>query len=166
MLDGYYYCLNCHSEITPDYNEHCCFCGSAAVAVSGDYSPEEVETAFDLLNKQQQGLVVVLPCKVGDTVYVITDCSQIIMHFDNDYETGTGAIECPFEGVCKFEECNDTNTQVLETCVSFMFCDEYDDWTFHCENINRTFYFNEIGKTVFLTRGEAEQALKEGAGNG
>jgi Zn finger protein HypA/HybF involved in hydrogenase expression len=57
MLDGYYYCLNCHSEITPDYNEHCCFCGSAAVAVSGDYSPEEVETAFDLLNKQQQGLV-------------------------------------------------------------------------------------------------------------
>jgi hypothetical protein len=56
--DGYYYCLNCHSEITPDYNEHCCFCGSAAVAVSGDYSPEEVETAFDLLNKQQQGLVV------------------------------------------------------------------------------------------------------------
>jgi len=58
MLDGYYYCLNCHSEITPDYNEHCCFCGSAAVAVSGDYSPEEVETAFDLLNKQQQGLVV------------------------------------------------------------------------------------------------------------
>lgn len=58
MLDGYYYCLNCHSEITPDYNEHCCFCGSAAVAVSGDYSPEEVETAFDLLNKQQQGIVV------------------------------------------------------------------------------------------------------------
>lgn len=57
MLNGYYYCLNCHSEITPDYNEHCCFCGSAAVAVSGDYSPEEVETAFDLLNKQQQGIV-------------------------------------------------------------------------------------------------------------
>lgn len=64
MLEGYYYCLNCHSEITPDYNEHCCFCGSAAVAVSGDYSPEEVETAFDLLNKQQQGLVVeVVRCK-------------------------------------------------------------------------------------------------------
>ena len=28
MLDGYYYCLNCHSEITPDYNEHCTFCGA------------------------------------------------------------------------------------------------------------------------------------------
>lgn len=105
--------------------------------------------------------VTVLPCKVGDTVYVITDCSQIIMHFDNDYETGTGAIECPFEGVCKFEECNDTNTQVLETCVSFMFCDENDDWTFHCENINRTFYFNEIGKTVFLTREAEEDLLKK-----
>lgn len=70
MLDGYYYCLNCHSEITPDYNEHCPFCGCSAVAVSGDYSNEEVERAFDLLNKEQQGLVIVPPCKVGDKVYL------------------------------------------------------------------------------------------------
>ena len=71
MLDGYYYCLNCHSEITPDYNEHCTFCGCSAVAVSEDYSPEEVEAAFDLLNKKQQGLVLVLPCKVGTPVFIV-----------------------------------------------------------------------------------------------
>lgn len=73
MLDGYYYCLNCHSEITPDYNEHCTFCGCYAVAVSGDYSNEEVERAFDLLEKEQQGLIIVPPCKVGDTVYEIAE---------------------------------------------------------------------------------------------
>lgn len=106
--------------------------------------------------------VIVPPCKVGDTVYVITDCSKIIMHYDNDYDTGTGAIECPFVDVCKFEECNDTNTQVFETYVSFLLCDEYDDWTFHCEDINRSFNFEDFGKTVFLTREEAEQALNRG----
>lgn len=105
--------------------------------------------------------VIVPPCKVGDTVYVITDCSRIIMHCDNDYETGTGAIECPFVDVCKFEECNDINTQVLETYVSFLLCDEYEDWTFRCEDINSAFSFSEIGKTVFLNREEAENALKE-----
>ena len=109
--------------------------------------------------------VIVPPCKVGDTVYVITDCSRIIMHCDNDYETGTGAIECPFEDVCKFEECNDINTQALETYVSFLLCDEYDDWTFGCEDINSAFSFSEIGKTVFLTREEAEQALAERSSN-
>lgn len=105
--------------------------------------------------------VIAPPCKVGDTVYVITDCSQIIKHFDNDYVTGTGAIECPFEDVCKFEECNDINTQVLETYVTFLLCDECDDWTFRCEDINRAFSFSEIGKTVFLTPEEAEKSLKE-----
>lgn len=165
MTDGYYYCLNCHSEITPDYNEHCSFCGTAAIAVPGDYTNEEVERAFDLLNKEEEGRIIVPTCKVGDTVYVISDCSRIMMHYDNDYFTGTGAIECPYEDACKFTECNDENTQVLETCVSHLLNDEYDDWTFGCEKINCCYNFSDIGKTVFLTPEEAEKALKEGADN-
>lgn len=88
--------------------------------------------------------VIVPPCKVGDTVYVITDCSKIMMHYDNDYLTGTGAIECPYEGVCKFEECNDENIQVIETYVCHLLNDEYDDWTFGCEHINCCYKFRAL----------------------
>lgn len=105
--------------------------------------------------------VIVPPCNVGDVVYVITDCSRIMMYHDNDYLTGTGAIECPFENACKFKECNDENTQVIETCVSYLLCDD-DGWMFGCEHINKCYNFCDIGKTVFLTREEAEQKLKGG----
>ena len=105
--------------------------------------------------------VIVPPCKVGDTVYVITDCSQIMMYYDNDYLTGTGAIECPFEDVCNFTDCNDDNTQVLETYVNYMGIEDGSEWYFRCEHINRANDFNEIGKTVFLTKEEAEEKLKE-----
>ncbi len=103
---------------------------------------------------------IVPPCKVGDTVYAIADCSRIMMYYDNDYLTGTGAIECPFEDVCEFTECNDENTQVIETCVSHLLFDD-EDCTFGCEHINNSYNFNDFGKTVFLTREEAEKALAE-----
>lgn len=109
---------------------------------------------------------IVPPCKVGDTVYVIADCSKIIMSYDNDYLTGTGAIDCPYEDACKFTEYNEENTQVLETCVSCLLNDKYDGWTFRCEKINCCYKFSDIGKTIFLTKEEAEKALKEGADNG
>ena len=141
--DGYYYCLNCHSEITPDYNEHCCFCGSAAVAVSGDYSPEEVETAFDLLNKQQQGLVIVPPVKPGDTVYAYCEYFGVLPYLVGNFHIGYMGKE---ENYLHWEAASyATETDEL--------LDEMD------------FDLDDIRKYVFFTREEAEQALKEGAGN-
>lgn len=90
----------------------------------------------------------------------ITDL-KIMMYYDNDYLTGTGAIECPFEGVCNFTDCNDDNTQVLETYVNYMGIEDGSKWYFRCEHINRANDFNEIGKTVFLIKEEAETKLKE-----
>lgn len=151
--DGYYYCLNCHSEITPDYNEHCCFCGSAAVAVSGDYSPEEVETAFDLLNKQQQGIVIVLPCKVGDTVYKIDTLpnADFCCECENFLEAypGNPADCCESVGECIPEEC------IRITAITAKLSDIY-----------RWLYLGLFGVSIFPNKEEAEQALKEGAGNG
>ena len=103
--------------------------------------------------------VIVPPCKVGDTVYVITNCENILMHHDNDYFTGTGAIECPFESSCDFEECNDSNLRICETIVRAMSCEEDFGWSFWFQYINPNFAFSEIGKTVFLTKEEAEKAL-------
>ncbi len=135
MTDGYYYCLNCHSEITPDYNEHCSFCGTCAIAVPGDYTNEEVERAFDLLNKEQEGKIIVPPCKVGDIVY----SNDLDPRFDVEIERIV--IE---ENVITFEWVQyEKGYEVTE------FWDEGE------------FSLDDFGKTVFRTKEEAEKALKE-----
>ncbi len=134
MTDGYYYCLNCHSEITPDYNEHCSFCGTTAIAVSGDYTNEEVERAFDLLNKEQEGRIIVPPCKAGDIVYMITPNGNIrnltVLSIDIELEK------------------NEAKT----TCLTV--------YEFEGKPCYMQIHSFKFGKTVFLSPEEAEKALK------
>lgn len=79
---------------------------------------------------EEQGLLVRLPCKVGDTVYVPT--SVLVSEFK------ITAIFCDIQGT-------------------------YFYWLFYCGIYERTNGFSErdIGKTVFLTREEAEKELEE-----
>lgn len=84
----------------------------------------------DYEDLEEQGLLVRLPCKVGDTVYV------------------------------------PTRVLVSEFKITTIFCDiqgTYFYWLFCCGIYERTNGFNErdIGKTVFLTREEAEKKLEE-----
>ncbi len=109
----------------------------------------------ELVEAEKDGRLVVLPCKVGDTVYVISYCENVMMNCDDDYETGTGATECPFECDCPFEDCDDGNKRIFETtCSGFFFGDDRKDVFF--DHINAEFYITDFGKTVFLTRGAAE----------
>lgn len=114
---------------------------------------------------ERDGRVVVLPCKVGDTVYAIADCADILKDCDDDYCTGTGAITCPFEKDCEFEECDDANRRIFETYVGSIYKDKDEPVNIFLDKIvDRQFYPSDFGKTVFLTRAEAEAALKkEGA---
>ena len=78
---------------------------------------------------EEQGLLVRLPCKVGDTVYV------------------------------------PTRVLVSEFKITAIFCDihgTYFYWLFYCGIYERTSGFSErdIGKTVFLTREEAEKSWR------
>ena len=87
---------------------------------------------------EEQGLLVRLPCKVGDTVW------------DNDF----GYPE-PYE----------------IKAFSYGYCDSYvepdieDQIIFYYENYSGSiavaFPMSELGKTVFLTREEAEKKLEE-----
>lgn len=79
---------------------------------------------------EEHGLLVRLPCKVGDTVYV------------------------------------PTRVLVSEFKITAIFCDihgTYFYWLFYCGIYERTSGFSErdIGKTVFLTREEAEKKLEK-----
>lgn len=92
----------------------------------------------DYEDLEEQGLLVKLPCKVGDIIW------------DNDF------------GYPQSYEIN---------AYSYGYCDSYvesyveEEVVFYFENSNRSitgsFPMSEIGKTVFLTREEAEKKLEE-----
>ena len=90
----------------------------------------EYETA------EEEGRLVVLPCKVGQCVY--TNHSKIRGHFKKDKRTHLGRI------------------------VFIGLNGEYSFFNVILDELKMIkFEFNEIGKTVFLIREEAEKALKE-----
>ena len=86
----------------------------------GDNRMRATKKLGELENAEEEGRLVVLPCKVGDIVYKI---------------------------MCQRDNFDDRPYRII-TSVNFRL-DMADD----------------IGKTVFLTREEAEKALKEMEGN-
>ena len=81
----------------------------------------------DIIKADQDGLLVVLPCKAGSLIYVGRKPAIITRFFG----------------------------YVRERYFHAVFCDE---------NKGIDIPFEELGKTVFLTREEAEAALKGGEG--
>lgn len=79
-----------------------------------------------------------LPCKVGDTVYVLTSDSP------------TGIEESRVKTMLLQEMPYGTTIKIIVPCI-------YDDWG----GDYNTFYPNYFGKTVFLTKEEAEAAIAE-----
>ena len=82
--------------------------------------------------------VIVLPCKVGDTVYVLTSDSI------------TGFEKSRVKRMLLKNLQDGMTIKIIIPCVC-------DDWG----GTVREFYPEDFGKTVFLTREEAEKALKE-----
>lgn len=97
--------------------------GAAEPYIRLSSKSENEEWLRDVVNKLaeyedlgEQGLLLRLPCKVGDTVYVINS-----FHIDGSLRKNSKLVETKFN----------------------------------------VFMFDYIGKTVFLTREEAEAKLKE-----
>ena len=89
--------------------------------------------ALALMQKQEQGLVVELPCRVGDTVYAHVPEFMRIGKFQVDMVQLDGHKNIDFEA----------------------------NWAEHGELMaDLDFEPNDIGKTVFLTRALAEEMLK------
>lgn len=101
---------------------------------------QELKSYKDL---EEQGLLVRLPCKIGDTVW------------DNDFG---------------YPESYEIKAFSYGYCDSYVDPDIEDEIIFYYENysgsITGAFPMSEIGKTVFLTREEAEKKLKEMKNNG
>ena len=93
----------------------------------------------DYEDLEEQGLLLRLPCKVGDTVW------------DNDY-----GKPCPYT-VTGFSF--GTGEGYIDEPISKKEVIYY--YSNYSGSITGGFAVNEIGKTVFLTKSEVEQKLKE-----
>lgn len=80
--------------------------------------------------------IIIPPCKVGDTVYVIS------RYYTGDWEV----YKCEIDTITIYK--NNTFISCVANDVRF-------------GKINFGLNVSEIGKTVFLTKEEAEKALKE-----
>ena len=90
---------------------------------------------------EEDGRLVVLPCKVGDIVYKLCECN------DGTYKISPMEVGdvCPYGSPRRNKEGKCEVWNIYAT----------SDYTY----LYASFY--DIGKTVFLTREKAEKALKE-----
>ena len=99
----------------------------------------EYETAED------EGRLVVLPCSVGDTVWVTTHPFNVFDDFDFYTEAQDEIYESYISSITFYENSNQYRIHAKETR----------------QFIKAYFMESDFGKTVFPTREEAEKALKE-----
>lgn len=114
---------------------------------------EDAEYVADHLIKNG---VILLPCKVGDTVYVITTkipCYACVSCTDFCHK------ECPYpdRGSWVVKTATVRSIEVGEICK---ICVEIEESKVSY-SYDYIYWFNDIGKTIFLTKEEAEEALKE-----
>ena len=130
----------------------------------------------NLIKADKEGRCVISPCAIGDIVYHITICKYFpevldgtLYDDDGGFGTATGLYcpcelnrNCPFpideDGGFDCEKHKNTYA-VFEDEVNEIFIS--DEGYFAHLSYSGFVDFEDFGRTVFLTREEAEQALKE-----
>lgn len=130
-----------HCEDLMEYctQTHCEDCANGC-EMEIDYNKtliEYLEMAKKYKELEEQGLLLRLPCKVGDYLYTLESIYITPIRLNDVIVSFAGLNNYVYQyNCCSFDECGD----VLEEY-------EFDD--------------NDFGKTVFLTREEAEKALAD-----
>ena len=102
----------------------------------------------ELEDKIENGTLVELPCKAGDTVYVNEDTWKDGIFFNHTY------IERKFFVIGKVTSVRITKNQILIRIKS-----NYQNNLYRYKTSN--YPISAFGKTIFLTKAEAEARLKE-----
>lgn len=92
--------------------------------------------------------IVVLPCLPGDKVSVKALCECVRMIHDDDYFTGTGAVECPFENGCEFEDCDNSNERYFSTFVDCIY-NNGEGWKIAFDDLGIEASFKDKGISFF-----------------
>lgn len=127
-------CMECECEVNLLY----------CLAVQAAELRERLKHYEDL---KEQGRLIIPPCKVGDIVYALKGCFYL------PHATqikSTAILTCEIIAIKKTKRGN------------FLLLKPLIEETFNMRSASDWFSFLAVGKTVFLTKEEAEQALKEG----
>lgn len=151
---GYYY---------PKCFEKCNGLGASGECDDCEIMTSVCENLGEYEDLEEQGRLVKLPCKVGDTVYA--DSTMLPIEDMECYEDIENKIPSYFPGrVVSFRF---AKRNWMKIAVKAKWLHEWiDDETgpesdyIECEK-NFTILLSMIGKTVFLTKSEAEAKLKE-----
>lgn len=108
----------------------------------GIYTADCIEKLGAYEDAEEQGLLLRLPCKAGNMVYILEPC-----HCYNNYKENQNCHHSRTRAT-KFIDIVRVPTERHTRCVKLF------------EKPFKMDYFTRIGKTVFLTRAEAEQALE------
>ena len=112
--------------------------------------------------------IVYFPCLPGDKVAVKSLCECVRTIHDNDYFTGTGAVECPFENSCEFEDCDNANERVFVTEVESIY-NEGDGWKVRFVDLCIEADIKDVGTSFFVgenAEADAERSMRESSGDG
>lgn len=129
---------------------------------------EEADKWQEYKNLEEQGLLVRLPCKVGDIVYV--DSAILPIEDMEGYEDIDNKIPSYFQGRVVSFRFAERNWVKIAVKAKWL-CKWIDDETvpesdcIECEK-NFSIILSMIGKYIFLTREEAEKELEEMKKNG
>ena len=133
----------------------------------------EVKPYKEYKELEEQGLLLRLPCKFGSTVYAICTCEAVGTVLDGTlygsnggFGTATGyycpyelSDKCPHIDADDCDECKNIEA-VFEDTIDYINITEHET-IIGLHNTNLCVTIDEIGKTVFLTKDEAEKKLKE-----
>lgn len=134
-----------------------------AKVLSGEYLYPAIEKLATYEDLEEQGLFVRLPCKVGDMVYV--DSTILPIENMECYEDTGNKIPSYFQGRVVSFRFAQRNWVKIAVKAKWLY-EWIDDETgpesdyIECEK-NFSILLSAIGKTVFLTREEAEKKLEK-----
>ena len=122
--------------------------------VMRDAEQEGVARLRELAEADKDGRVVVLPCKSTDKLYVVGKKQIVVCDIAETYLNDNGTIEY----LVNFECAEDCTGCPFDSWARESVSDEY-----HCggEYGDGSVSSKDFGKTVFLTREEAEKALQQ-----
>mgnify|MGYP000975238163 CR=1 FL=1 len=114
---------------------------------------------------EDQGLLLELPCRMGDSIFIVGKCKDFPDRLDGGYWDATGYY-CPYEDseLCPFsdyEDCNSVKDKlgVFEDTFIGMSIEEDNIYLIFENGVRK--YLSDFGNTVFITREDAEKKLND-----
>ena len=133
----------------------------------GNY--DAIQRLGELEDAEEQGLLIRFPCKVGDTVYVLLYALRKMKSYGAFNEKKIFFEE---DSIPKYVECKVVGISLKNKgdYIKVRYTGEFEEKVFDYETgydyqiitdcIDNNYVFSSIGKTVFLTKEEAEAALE------